>query len=90
MQNPRTWLRNADMNQLARDAKGAAALGICESLLIALIDLKIISDANVRDLLTDVMTANVEAGTLSRTPERNQAVVEIVERIIAGKNGLSH
>jgi hypothetical protein len=59
-----------------------AALGICESLLIALTDLKIISEEHVRDLLTDVATAHDEAATLSGTPDMNRAVEVIVRRIL--------
>ena len=70
------------------DADGTAALGICESLLLALTDLKIISERDARDLLTDVATTHNEAATASQTPERHQAVVEIVQRILAGKNGV--
>jgi hypothetical protein len=69
---------------------GAAALGICESLLLALTDLKVISDEDVRSLLTDVATANSEAATTSQTPEQHHAVADIVQRILAGKNGLRH
>jgi hypothetical protein len=72
------------------DADGTAALGICESLLVALTDLKIISEQDTRDLLTDVATTNDEAAAHSRTPERNRAVTEIVRRILAGKNGVRH
>ncbi len=67
-----------------------AALGICESLLIALTDLKIIGEKDARDLLTDVVTAHSEAAGTSLTPDRHQAVVAIVQRILAGKNGLRH
>ena len=69
---------------------GAAALNICESLLLALTDLKVISEENVRALLTDVATANDGAVTSSSTPETNQAVADIIRRILAGKNGLRH
>jgi hypothetical protein len=72
------------------DAKGMAALGICESLLLALADLNAISEEDVRGLLTDVVTAHNEATTGSQTPEEHQAVVEIVQRILAGKNGVRH
>jgi hypothetical protein len=65
---------------------GTAALGICESLLLALTDLKVISDQDVRSLLTDVATANNEAATGSHAPEMHHAVAEIVRRILAGKN----
>ncbi len=72
------------------DAEGMAALGICESLLLALTDLKIISDKDARDLLTDVATAHHEAAATSQTPQKHQAVVAIVESILAGKNGIRH
>ena len=72
------------------DADGAAALGICESLLLALTDAKIISEQTARDLLTDVATAHQEAITTSSSPDKHQAVVAIVQGILAGKNGVRH
>jgi hypothetical protein len=72
------------------DADGLAALGICESLLLALTDLKIISEEEAHDLLTNVATTHNEAAADSQTPEKHQAVVRIVRRILAGKNGLRH
>jgi len=78
------------MTQDARfpDAEGAAALGICESLLLALTESKIISEKDARDLLDDVVTSHQEAGLTSKTPDKHQAVVAIVQRILAGKNGV--
>ena len=70
------------------DAEGMAALGICESLLLALTEFKIISEADARDLLTDVATTHDEAVATSPTPQRHRAVVEIVQRILTGKNGM--
>ncbi len=67
---------------------GMAALSICESLLVALTDLKIISEQDARDVLTDVLTAHNEAAEASVTPIKHQAVIEIVQRILNGKNGL--
>jgi hypothetical protein len=67
-----------------------AALGICESLLIALTELKIIGEKDARNLLTDVATAHPEAAFCVQAPEKHRAVVEIVQRILAGKNGLRH
>ena len=80
------------MTQYARstDADGMAALGICESMLLALTDLKIISDKDARDLLTDVATTHTEAATTSLNPANHQAVVGIVQRILGGKNGVRH
>ena len=81
---------NNTMTQPAQlpDSEGAAALGICESLLLALTDLKIINERDVRDLLSDVVTTNEEAAGASQTPQKHQAVVEIVQRILAGKDGM--
>jgi hypothetical protein len=72
------------------EVDGLAALGICESLLLALTDLKIISEEEARDLLTNVATTHNEAAADSQTPEKHQAVVRIVRRILVGKNGLRH
>lgn len=72
------------------DSEGSAALGICESLLLALTDLEIMTKESARDLLTDVATTHQEAATLSPTPEKHEAVVAIIQRILAGKNPLPH
>ena len=69
------------------DAEGLAALGICESLVLALTDLKVISEQDARDLLADVATTHTDAAAKSTTPDRHHAVVEIIQRILAGKNG---
>ena len=71
-------------NPRFNDADGTAALGICESLLVALTDLNIISEQDACDLLADVATTHEEAATLSPTPEKDRAVIEIVRRIRAG------
>jgi hypothetical protein len=73
-----------------QDAEGMAALGICESLLLALSELNVISEADLRGLLADVVTTHNEAAAGSQTPEKHQAVVGIVQRILAGKNGMRH
>ena len=66
------------------DADGLAALGICESLLLALMDQKIISRKDARDLLADVATTHQQTADASPSPERHQAVVDIVQRIFSG------
>ena len=71
-------------NHGSNDEEGAATVGICEALLIALTDLKIISEQDARNLLTDVATTHDEAATLSQTPDGDHAVIEIVRRIRAG------
>jgi hypothetical protein len=39
-------------------------------------------------LLTDVVTSHEEAAATSKTPDKHHAVVAIVQRILAGKNGV--
>ena len=69
------------------DADGTAALGICESLILALIDRKIITEKEATDLLTDVVACHIEAADASKTPDRHRAVADIVQRILDGKDG---
>ncbi len=78
---------------MTRDAEpfeALAALSICESLLLALTDLKVISEVDARDLLDDVVATHTEAAIGSKTPERHQGVIAIIERILAGKDGVPH
>lgn len=69
-------------------AEGMAALGICESLLLAMIELKIISAEAVRGLLLDVATTHENAAVVSSTPEKHLSVVDIVQRLMAGNHGI--
>jgi len=78
---------------MARDvdpSEGLAALSICESLLLALTDLKVIGEQDARDLLTDVVVTHTEAAIGSKTPERHKAVAAIVERILACRDAIPH
>ena len=72
------------------NAAGTAALGICESLLLALTDAKILSEKDARDLLTDVVSSHQDAADASASPGQHQAVIAILQRILAGKNGVRH
>jgi len=69
-------------------ADGSAALGICESLLLALTELEIISEQEARELLTDVASTHEEAAETASEPEKHNAVAAIVRRILAGKDGV--
>lgn len=71
-------------------AAGHAALAICESLLLALTDLKVMTEQDMRDLLSDAAAAHRQAGAGSQSPETHVAVIAIVERILAGKNSTKH
>lgn len=64
------------------ESDGAAAIGICESLLLALIDLKVISEQAAHDLLDDVASTHTSAAALSSAPEKHLAVVKTVKRML--------
>jgi hypothetical protein len=53
-----------------------------------LTELKIISEQDARNVLASVATNHNEAATVSQKPERHRAVVEIVQRMLAGKQGM--
>ncbi len=72
-------------HELFNQSDGAAAIGICESLLLALIDLKVISEQVARDVLDDVAATHTAAAALSPVPEKHHAVVRIVEKMLIGK-----
>ena len=72
------------------DVAGHAALAICESLLLALIDLKVIAEQDTRDLLRDAAAAHRGAAPDARSPEMHEAVAAIIEHILAGKNSVQH
>lgn len=71
-----------------QDADGTAALGICESLILAMTDLKIMSEEEARAVLADVAETHREAASNAGSPERHRAVVAIMQRILDGKNGV--
>ena len=72
------------------NGEGLAALGICESLLLALTDRNIITEQDARDVLTDVVTTHQGAVIASESPDKHHAVIAIIKRILTGKNGVRH
>ncbi len=72
------------------NAAGLAALSICESLLLSLTDLKIIERGEVVSILKDAAAAHRGAIAESKTPQAHQAAVDVIDRIIKGKNSVRH
>ncbi len=70
------------------DADGTAALGICESLLLALTELKIISDEEALGILADVVTTHRNAAETLPTSGKHANVANIVQRMIDNDNGV--
>lgn len=71
-------------------ASGLAALAICESLLIALSDLKIMGGQETAGVLKDAATAHRNAGGTGDEAALHREVAIIIERIIAGGNSVPH
>ena len=72
----------------ANTTAGAAALSICESLLIALNDLKIIDDKETRAVLTDAAETHRVAMVASPDPAEHRAIADLIDRIVEGKNSV--
>ena len=71
-------------------AAGIAALSICESLMLALGDLKIIGARDSRGVLEDAAAAHRGAVVAGGDAALHREVVAIIDRIIAGQNSLPH
>ena len=61
---------------------GTAALSICESLLIAMNELKIINDKEIRAVLADAAATHRNAIPVSPNPDEHRAVAALIEEII--------
>ena len=77
-----------DPNDADKTTAGTAALSICESLLIALNDLKIIPDKETRGVLEDAAESHRNAMPGSTNPEEHRAVAALIDRIMDGKNSV--
>lgn len=71
-----------------RVTAGEAALSICESLLIALNDLKIIDDKETRAVLQDAAETHRNAMPGSPHADQHRAVADLIDRIVDGKNSV--
>lgn len=71
-------------------ACGIAALSICESLLIALSDLEIMSTREIDGVLGDAAGLHRNAGGTGEVAAMHGAVADIIERIMSGQDALEH
>lgn len=79
-----------DPTDMKSTASGIAALSICESLLLALSDLKIMSVNETSGVLKDAAAAHRNAGGTGDEAATHQQVAAIIERILAGGNSVQH
>ena len=77
-----------DRHETDKATAGVAALSICESLLIARNDLKIIDDKETRAILQDAAETHRSAIAGSTNAAEHQAVADLIDRIVEGKNSV--
>ena len=74
-------------------ASGMAALSICESLLLAMGDLKIMNEQQAIGVIKDAAASHQAASDIASSAEatsRHLEVVAILNKIIAGGNSVRH
>jgi hypothetical protein len=75
-------------SDLTNIASGVAALSICESLLLAMGDLKIMGEKEALGVIDDAATAHRGVGASTQNVALHLEVVAILERIVAGGNSI--
>jgi hypothetical protein len=70
-------------------APGVAALAICESLLTALQELKIIDEKEIVGILKDASAAHQQA-TATGLSQTHREAAAVIDRILLGKNSVRH
>jgi hypothetical protein len=70
------------------DVSGTAALAICESLLLALNDRKIIPEREILGILKDAAAAHENVSDADGDAELHKAVAALIHRILAGGNSV--
>ena len=69
--------------EIEREFSGLAALSICESLLLALEESKVLSHRDVRGVLEDAAGAHRQAIGTPEEIEGHRVVAAIIDRILA-------
>jgi hypothetical protein len=70
------------------DPTGAAALAICESMLLCLVDLRVLTDVEVLGILDDAAAAHLAPGKSDEETARGAAVAALIATIAAGNNSV--
>lgn len=72
----------------APDVSGSAALAICESLLLALNDRKILPEDEIVGILKDAAAAHANSPAGVEHAEHHRAVAALINGILAGGNSV--
>lgn len=70
------------------DVAGLAALAICESLLLALNDRKILPETEIMNILADAAAAHTNAPAGPSHAAVHMAVASVIQKIIDGGNSV--
>lgn len=70
------------------DVSGAAALAICESLLLCLGDRKILAESEVLGIMEDAIAAHQNAPADDGMTQMHEAVATLIKSIIDGGNSV--
>lgn len=74
-----------DINDVAA---GCAALAICESLILALTELKVLDDKNARGVLEDAAATHRGAESTAPDAAVHSAAADMIEHIISVRSSL--
>jgi hypothetical protein len=70
------------------DVAGLAALAICESLLLALNDRKILPEIEIMGILADAAAAHANVPAVAGQATCHKAVADLIQKIIDGGNSV--
>ena len=76
----------SNSREIEQDFSGLASLSICESLLLALADRKVLSHQDIRGLLEDAANAHRNAAGTLEEIEHHRAIAGIIDRVLAGRH----
>lgn len=76
------------MSRIPADVAGTAALSICESLLLALNDRKVLPEREIVAILQDAASAHANHTGEDGRADLHQAVAELITAIITGRNSV--
>ena len=70
------------------DNSGKAAFSICEAILLALNDHKVLPEHEIEGILRDAATTHENAGGTEAEMATHQAVANLIKTIIVGSNSV--
>ena len=73
---------------MQNNISGIASLSICESLLLALNDRKLLPESEILGILSDAAATHQNAVGPDADIETHRAVADLINRIIAGGNSV--